>query len=504
MKKLLRSLKWIDDNLIRLMVVVFIFLIPLYPKFPIRIIDYTYIAVRVEDIYIGLLLVVFLVQLIRKKIQLRTDFWKLFALFWGAVSLSFVVNAYGTGTIIYKHLGFLHAARRFEYMVIFFIAASSVRSWKHFKTYLYLIISVVFIAAVYGIGQKYAGWPAVQTMNPEFAKGHLLYLTPEARVSSTFAGHYDLAAYLVLTIPMILGLYFSKYRKMLFVVFVTTVLTLMLTASRISYIAYIVSTFGLLIFLRKYKYLIGVAILTAVLTFLSSNLTSRFLKTVQVRQIFVNEKTGQVVVPQKTSSKELPAGTYYIPIKDQTEKSAQQTKENEQLVQQKIIEDLQSEASRSGRILTSSEAAQLAATAAANLKPVNTVISDISFATRLQVEWPRAVQAFLKDPILGTGPSSITESTDNDYLRWIGEFGALGTGAFLWILLSIGKRVWDKSRKLEPGVRVIYTGFLFGLAGLMMNASYIDVFEASKVAYTFWLIAGIFVASLYYAKPKNS
>jgi hypothetical protein len=30
----------------------------------------------------------------------------------------------------------------------------------------------------------------------------------------------------------------------------------------------------------------------------------------------------------------------------------------------------------------------------------------------------------------------------------------------------------------------------------MMNASYIDVFEASKVAYNFWLIVGIFMGAI--------
>jgi len=149
-----------------------------------------------------------------------------------------------------------------------------------------------------------------------------------------------------------------------------------------------------------------------------------------------------------------------------------------------VVYEKTREATLSGEI-SSDQEAQYMATLAANLKPVNTVVSDISFATRLQIEWPRAINAFKKNPLLGTGPSSITEATDNDYLRWLGEFGILGTSLFLFIFYKLGRLVWSKN--------IISLGFLFGLGALLFNATYIDVFEASKVAYTFWTVAGLFV-----------
>ena len=131
------------------------------------------------------------------------------------------------------------------------------------------------------------------------------------------------------------------------------------------------------------------------------------------------------------------------------------------------------------------------------------MVSDISFATRLQIEWPRAVKAFLHNPIVGTGPSSITEATDNDYLRWIGEFGLLGTTLFLFILFTIIKDVWTHSRRLNEQDRAVYYGFLFGTFALLFNAGYIDVFEASKVAFTFWTYAGIVIGSLAYVTKTS-
>ncbi len=494
MNKLIKSLQWIDENLIRFLLLGFIFIIPLYPKFPIRIIDYTYIAIRAEDFYIGFLVIIFLIQILRRKIELNMRFLKLFIIFWVAVFLSFAFNAFITKLVIYPHLGFLHAARRVEYMIVFFIASSTVKSRKDLIFYLNAVIAAFTLVALYALGQKFIGWPAVQTMNPEFAKGHLLRLTPEARVSSTFAGHYDLAAYLVLLLPMTLGLLFYYQKWLMYPILTMGIFVLTLTASRISaFVSYPISMLSYLVFTKKFKHLIIIVLITISCSFISKDLIQRVLKTVQIKQIFVNDKTGEVIVPQKITSKELPAGTAYIQISIAPNENQGQV---DKLLKDKLLEEIRKEASQSNKILTSSEEAQLLATRSAGLTSTNTIVADISFATRLQVEWPRAVKAFLKNPILGTGPSSITESTDNDYLRWIGEFGAFGTGAFLYILFSIAWFIWKSIQKLPENEKLLYLGFLFGMFGLMLNASYIDVFEASKVAYTFWLIAGLFVGSI--------
>ncbi len=504
MGKLTKWLRWLDDNLIKILLVGYIFIIPLYPKFPIRIVSYTYIAIRMEDFYVAFLFLVFLIQLLRKKITLKKEFLFLFFSFWGAIFLSFLAGAFLQKTIILKHLGFLHTARRFEYMAVFFIAASTINSKKNFFTYLKITLVALFLVLAYGIGQKVFGFPAIQTMNPEYARGHLLFLTPEARVSSTFAGHYDLAAYIVFLIPIILGLFFYKKNIVYFLVFVLALLVLNLTASRSSFISYAVSSIAFLIFLKKPKFLILVVFLTAGMMYLSKSMSSRFFKTIQIKQIFINQKTGQVIVPERISTKELPAGTFYVKIDKDIGKTEAEKKDEQALVIEKILSEAREDASKQGKKLTSTEEAEIIASASTSFKPVNTVVSDISFATRLQVEWPRAIKAFFKNPLLGSGPSSITEATDNDYLRWLGEFGLLGTGIFLFILFRIAKKIWlFIGHKELSGVKLVYAGFLFGLVALLINASYIDVFEASKVAYTFWFVSGLFIGSLNFYKTKS-
>ncbi len=506
MAKLSKWLHWLDNNLLKILLIGSLFIVPLYPKIPLKMITYTYVAVRLEDIYIAILYAIFALYVLRRKVVLPRKFVVLFCLYWVAVFASFVYGVYIKQNLHYHQLAFLNAARRIEYMGIFFVAAAVVKKREDVLFYLKWIFFVFMIVGVYGIGQKFLGWPAVQTMNAEYAKGYILFLTPEARISSTFAGHYDLAAYLVFLIPLVIGFYFFQKRIKYILLFLISLFALVLTASRASYIAYIVSTASLLIWFRKFKYLLGVILVTAVFTLLSGNLTSRLQRTFQVKRIFVNETTGQVYIPQKISADKLPAGGAILDpalLGSLATKNISKTATNEALLRQELFDQVREKAAKEGKKLTVDEAEALVASIAGTLKPMTTVVSDISFSTRLQVEWPRALIAFVKNPLLGTGPSSITESTDNDYLRSLGEVGLLGSITFGLIFFFIIKTVFVGVKRFEEREKMVYFGFLFGLFGLLINATYIDVFEASKVAYTFWIISGLFVGSLL-LKESNS
>ncbi|GAB4218992.1 MAG: hypothetical protein Fur009_2890 [Candidatus Microgenomates bacterium] len=491
MKKLFGFLKKIDDNLLKWFLIGFIFFVPLWPKLPLKTINYTYIALRVDDIYLAFLTLIYFIQLIRKKVKLNINFFLIFLLFWLSVFASFFYNTFISKTIIYPHLGLLHSLRRIQYMIVFFISLAIIKTKQDFFEIIKYFFASVWLVTLYGLGQKFLNFPAVQTMNPEFAKGYLLYLTPEARISSTFAGHYDLASYLVFVIPIILSFYFIYNQKSYLTLFILSLIVLIYTASRISFGAYIIATFSFLIFLKKYKFSIFVLVLTILLMLTTGELTKRFLKTFQVRRILVDEKTGAVYIGQKITTKELPAGSFYIKLKDQNQNISSEI--NLEQFKQQVVQEKIKEVTSTGQIVDKKQIEKYASTLTANLKPVNTVVSDISFATRLQVEWPRALNAFKSNIFLGTGPSSITEATDNDYLRWLGEFGLLGTLSFFLILFNIVKKTFFNLVKKINKDTLPFIGFTFGLGALLVNALYIDVFEASKVAYTFWIIAGLFI-----------
>ena len=488
MRKLSNWFKQLDTNLVKTLLIGFIFFVPLWPKLPFKMINYTYIAIRIDDIYLAILAFVFAFQLLRRKVALNKKFILPFALFFISVFASFIWNAYVVKNMQLPHLGLLHSLRRVEYMIMFFIASSVIKTKKDFWQIISYFFISVFLVILYGLGQKFLNFPAVQTMNPEYAKGYILYLTPDSRISATFGGHYDLAIYLVMAIPLILSFYFFKKNNLFIYLFIGALLILLYTSSRSSFIAYLIATVGFLLFIRKFKFLIFVLLLTAGLMFTTGEITKRFLKTFQVRRILVDDRTGAVYIGQTITTKELPAGSFYVKLKDQTKNSD----DNLNTFRNKIVQEKVNEATNSG-VLTVSNTDKYVATLSANLRPVNTVVSDISMATRFQVEWPRAINAFKKNPLLGTGPSSITEATDGDYFRWIGEVGLLGTITFLNILFLILKTIFVSIKKLSFEEKLIGYGFIFGFFALFINASYIDAFEASKVAYVFWTLAGLYI-----------
>lgn len=494
MKKIIRGLKWIDDHLLKILLTFFFIFIPLYPKLPLIDIEYTYIYIRFEDFFVALLYLVFFLQLLRKKAVLDKKYFIFFSLFWLSVFLSFFYGYYYLKTIPVGYIGFLHSLRRIEYMGIFFIAVAAVKSKKDFYYFLKVIFLTFLVVSIYGVGQKFFGWPAVQTMNPEYARGYFLFLTPEARISSTFAGHYDYASYLIFLFPILLTFYLLSTQRRYFLLFTLGLINLTLTASRISYVGYILTIFPLLIILRRLRLLTIVVVLTLIFTVTNQNLTSRLKRTFQVKRILIDQKTGAVYIPQKITIKELPAGSFYIALKSQeiNKKNIDSNEKTLEEYKKKLIQEKQIESTKSGEKID-------IASLEANLKSINTIVSDISFSTRLQVEWPRAINAFRQSPIFGTGPSSITEATDNDYLRWLGEFGILGMSFFLLIFFNLFKNFYFFVKKINLkkfDEKIIFLGVIFGFVALMVNASYIDVFEASKVAFTFWATIGVFYSYL--------
>ncbi|GIW63697.1 MAG: hypothetical protein KatS3mg091_499 [Patescibacteria group bacterium] len=536
MDRLKTLLQTIDKHLLPALVWIFFILIPLYPKLPLMHVNFTYIAIRLEDLYFALLSFVFLIYLIRKKISINKKILIYFLLYWLAIFISYIFGLYFFQTIHYPKLGFLHTLRRVEYMLPFFYTALLIGNTKDLLKFLKVGLTVALIVCLYGLGQKFLGFPAVQTMNDEYSKGLILRLTPEARVSSTFGGHYDLAAYLVFFIPIIIALNIYTKQKRYFLLLVLAIYMLILTSSRISFIAYIVSVSFFLLFFKKIRYLLLVILITAVLTVYDKTIIERFSRTIQVKQVV---KTNQeVYIPQEIRPDELPAGSFNIetnlPIlkKIAEEKTSKQDLEK---AQKKAIEDLAvsagfstaeariiaekkdlatieskiketnnksllNELNKLKPIISEEDLKENRKQAQDLLKPATAILTDISFATRIQVEWPRAIGSFLTSPLIGLGASTITEATDNSYLRSLGEFGLLGTVLYFYLLLKeIGYKILNQAKKLKSKnnkMHLIYFGFCFGILALLINATYIDVFEASKVAFMLWMVAGAFYKSI--------
>jgi hypothetical protein len=106
-------------------------------------------------------------------------------------------------------IGILHWVRRIEYMIPFFIGMASMKKKENLSFFIKIILIVIFFVFLYGVGQKYFSFPIVITQNAEYAKGRALYYTVHGHLVSTFAGHYDLATFLILVTPALLTVLLS-------------------------------------------------------------------------------------------------------------------------------------------------------------------------------------------------------------------------------------------------------------------------------------------------------
>lgn len=395
-----------------------LFVVPLYPKFPLVGIGGTFVAIRLEDFVIGVVLLGWLIGNWKDKFAgLKTPIGKAILIYW-AVGLVSVF----AGILLTKssslNLGLLHYLRRIEYMSMYFVGYWAINNIKQLGSLVKMIVLVGFVVAIYGLGQQFLAWPIISTTNSEFAKGLALTLGPGARINSTFAGHYDLAAFSLIPLLVILSVLISNIKHKWFVVIIGSLSywAMLLSASRITFVSLIIVGSIFLIRFQKWWGLVLLGIISIISVFLSPQLAGRYFNLITVVR-----------------------------------------------AEEKIIRDVN--------------------TVPDALKPTE-VPEDRSLNIRLKASWPKALRALAKNPILGTGYSSVGLAVDNDYLRVLAETGILGFASFALVFIKLFKS-WIPSRSPFVWAMICVTG------GLLLNAVFIDIFEASKIATMFWLLAGV-------------
>lgn len=431
--------------------------IPLYPKFPLINIPGTYVAVRLEDFIVA---VVFLWWLISKigfiGSSLKQPLYQAFLLFWMVGALSVFSGILVTHTISW-HLGILHFLRRVEVMILFFVALDSIQNLNQIKNLLKISLLTTLIIIIYGFGQQWFSFPVISTMNKEFSKGLILFLTPGARVNSTFAGHYDLAVYLSLFLIFAATFlfYVRKLRERLLILFSSLLgfILLSLTAARVSFLSTILGVAAILWFIGQRKLIFLLIFLSLGAFVISPDLRHRTVAT-----ITVNLLGG--------------GGAKYSPPPQKKNPTKHFSIEN---------------------AATSSATFSGVPVDVAPGEPLNSTELGVfrSFEIRLNVEWPRAVRAFFKNPFLGSGYSSITIATDNDYLRSLGETGILGFLSFALIWWIILRTIWKNLTVNKNFGFYFLTASFVGILAMFVNSTFIDALESSKISMLLWLTLGV-------------
>lgn len=106
-----------------------------------------------------------------------------------------------------------HFLRRVELLSFLLFPLALSFDKRRFSIFIFGFLLVVFVADFYGFGQRFLHFPAISTVNTELSKGKIYYLGVGDRVNSTFAGHYDLAVFLMMSIILIFSFIIFVFDK---------------------------------------------------------------------------------------------------------------------------------------------------------------------------------------------------------------------------------------------------------------------------------------------------
>lgn len=548
-----RVLSWLDQNLLTLITGFLIVFIPLYPKIPMAELIQGYIVrMRLEDLLIMGTTLFWLLQLWRKKVTLpKNNLTYAIIAYLVFAGLSVLSSLYITESTPMEKAHILklilHYFRRIEYFALFFITYSAIRNKNDLKLFMRVALFTLIGVVLYGIGQKYFYFPAFSTMNREFSKGVRLYLQPNTRLFSTFGGHYDLAGYLTILLSFTLPAAYLATKKLfkygLYTLSLIAYWCLVLTTSRTSFIGYLVGTTiicYLLIATKGWWWSIRHWFLTMVMSILImfsfSNLLERFTQIIPDQKTRETILTFQKIVNQpfvkepegKNTVAELPSLLAFLfknePLKTieltEVEKNQLDIVASDSDMPPSPVKptpkptkrpDLPTDVTEESESIRQDTAEAEGREYTGPQYSANALKYGLSMGIRLDVLWPNAIRGFMTNPLLGTGYATLVksnvgeftyaESTDNDYLRMLGETGLLGTIAFLSIIFYSLRYSYLLLKTNSKEVDLLALGVIGATVGLLVTATYIDIFESSKVAYTFWMMLGM-LAYRYDAQSK--
>lgn len=423
MKKLVVPTRKPLDLFFKFAIAAVLVFIPLYPKFPLFAVPFTYVQIRAEDFLIAIVWCIFIARtLVVKKIKFPPITFQVGIYF--LVGLISLLSAIFITKNIIPSVAILHFFRRVEYLSIFFLVYWAGKDQSSRRYYLELILISALGVFLYGLAQIYLHAPVISTMDAEASKGMALTLRPGVPLSSTFAGHYDLAVYLIMILSFLTAIACSitgwLKRLPLLTFFVMILWLFMQAGSRIGLLGLFVSVSLICLLYRRFLLGLTLFIVMSVFMITSPQFIDRF-------QSIIKVFTSQVVLIKPTYATE-------------TLRSIQQ---------------------------------------------------DTSTSIRFDVEWPQAIRSFYKNPLLGTGYSSLGLATDNDYLRSLGETGFLGTLAFLAVLTALFIKLKLALVEQKGLNKILVISALGIFVSFVVTAVFLDVFESSKIAILFWAYMGL-------------
>lgn len=415
---------------------VFAFIL-VFPKIAVMSVPGTYIGIRGEDLLIGIAFAAFyLWRTAFKHAEMDVDkdtsqLVKAMAVYLFVCAIS---TFYGTwrGYMEQPLLGAMFWFRKFEYMFLALLGYYVFRSLRGASN-IVIRITHVCTAIIIGVGLlQLGGYVGGWAMGTYRS----LIEMAEFRIMSVFSGPYEYGAYLVMITPLYLFRSLRGNNKLAhFAVLIMIAASLYFTQARVALVAFIVVVFLMLFRSRRWPLVILLSL------------------GILIGAVMVPFGKGVVPLPERFSS------VNPVPMMQEFEYRWQHRDFDLYL--------------KYGALLDFSQT------------------SDVSWSYRMS-KWANILDGFMKNPVFGVGLSVTNEAVDGNYIRYLAESGLVGFISWLLLMSLVWRRT--KTKCADPQDELIRLMVRYGVFGLAIQATLIDIFEASKIAMMLWFLVGALYA----------
>lgn len=407
--------------------------IALFPKVSIISVGGSSAGIRLEDFLIAVVIFLLVYGLSRCSIKANTTILKkiekIFSIY---VILSTVSTLYG----IYRGYvlpltGILFLVRKIEYFILVYIGFYFGNIVVDKKRLFFNFI--VFFHFVLCLLQQ-AG------LIGSFNRGEMLDVLTQGRVSSTFNGAYELSAFLLLILPFYLISWIkdkeNKFSNTLFIIIITY--CIVLSNSRSSLVIELILIVLLLhkekIFKRVgalRKFLTVSTLAFPILLYFATKIDySRFKSLSFFKTLHIIKFTWKY----RNFEKYIRLGDWYgdAPI---------------------------------------------------GLVQMSSLGYDGSSYQRFS-HWMQLIDGWLSSPIIGCGISVAGNSADGNYIKILAETGVMGLVVWIYLLYIIFKTLTQTEKN---------TWLLYSFISIVIGATFIDLFDSSKIMMMFWFLYGAYL-----------
>lgn len=448
------------------------FVVVLAPKVSILRIPGTYVGIRIDDIMAVLLVMFFAGAFIfsreyRQSILGNRRLMRIAAAFLAYFAITIIATLLGVmrGSVGLS-LGGMYCARAAEYFLMMLAGLYIYKESRRKELLFTLILAAVILHAVIALLQ-YNGVVGAIKDSLYFSKAEL---TGE-RVWSTFNGPYEFACFMTMMTPVCLYTLLTgerswRMRVLALVAFISGVVGIVLSQSRVSFVILMVLTLAVLVWrfvtiknrVLKKRVALGAAavLLVGVIAGPTVVKNTTFFERFSVVKISEFAEDTQAA----WEARDFDGFAEALNTRDLSDTKIE-IKEKEKTAPE---DELTPEERRA--LLVS--------------------MGDVSFKVRIQ-KWMHLIQGWMRQPVFGMGASVAREAVDGNYVRLLVESGLLGLASWIAFIVVIVAN-FDRSKKRS------YAMAIFATATIMISAILIDVFAASKIMMFYYILVGYNVA----------